>query len=402
MSGSPIEFPTLCLKKNEERRLKAGHLWVYSNEVETAVTPLQNFEPGQAVAIQTHGGKLLGTGYVNPHSLICARLLSRDPAHPFSPLLLLHRLQLALTLRERLYSSPFYRLVYGEADGLPGLIIDRFADVCVVQLTTAGMELCKKHILQGLDTLLKPTGVLWRNDSPIREREGLTRYIEVAAGHVPSNRIIEENKTRFQIPLIEGQKTGWFYDQQDNRHRAIKYMAHQRVLDLYSYVGAWGIQAAAHGAREVLCVDASATALEHLTYNAHLNHVDKQVTSHRGDVFSVLKSLRSARQRFDVIILDPPAFIKSRKNVREGMQGYRRLNEMAMQILEKDGTLISCSCSQLLSQEMLKQLLSQAAMRLNRSLQILEHGQQGPDHPVHPIIPETQYLKALFTRLSPP
>lgn len=400
MSGNLINFPILRLKKNEDRRLKAGHLWIYSNEVETTLTPLQNFKPGQPIAVQTYDGKILGTGYVNPHSLICARLLSRDPAHPFSPLLLLHRLRLALALREGLYSYPFYRLVYGEADGLPGLIIDRFADVYVVQLTTMGMERHKAHILQALETLLKPRGVLWRNDSPIREREGLTRYTEVAVGHVPAEIVIQENKTHFQIPLIEGQKTGWFFDQRDNRYRFIKYVSHKRVLDLYSYVGAWGIQAAIHGAREVLCIDASATALGHLRHNAHLNKVDKRVTSHRADVFSVLKSLRAARQRFDVIVLDPPAFIKSRKDLREGIHGYKKLNKMAMQVLEKDGILISCSCSQLLTQETLKQLLSQSAHGMNRVLQILEQGQQGPDHPVHPAIPETQYLKALFTRPS--
>jgi 23S rRNA (cytosine1962-C5)-methyltransferase len=324
------QFPILRLKKNEERRLKMGHLWVYSNEVETAVTPLQNFAPGQCVAIQTYNGKILGTGYVNPHSLICARLLSRDPAHPFSPLLLVHRLRLALALRERLYPDPFYRLVYGEADGLPGLIIDRFADICVVQLTTAGMELCKANILQGLDTVLKPTAVLWRNDSPIREREGLTRYVEVAAGHVPADKVIEENNTHFKVPLIDGQKTGWFFDQRDNRYRSSKYVAHQRVLDLYSYVGAWGIQAATHNAREVLCVDASALALEYLAYNARLNKVDKQVSARRGNVFSVLKSLHAAQEHFDVVILDPPAFIKSKKDLRAGVRGYCKLNEMAM------------------------------------------------------------------------
>jgi 23S rRNA (cytosine1962-C5)-methyltransferase len=399
MPESP-HFPILRLKKNEERRLRAGHLWVYSNEIETAITPLRNFEPGQPVAIQTHYGKIVGTGYVNPHSLICVRLLSRDPAHPFSPLLLLHRLQLALALRERLYPDPFYRLVYGEADGLPGLIIDRFADICVVQLTTAGMELCKAHILQGLYTVLKPTGVLWRNDSPIREREGLTRYIEVAAGHVPADTVIKENNASFRIPLIDGQKTGWFFDQRENRYRSSKYLAHQRVLDLYSYVGAWGIQAATHKAREVLCVDTSALALEYLAHNARLNNVDQQVTPRREDVFTVLKSLHSAQAYYDVVIVDPPAFIKSKKDLKTGIQGYQKLNEMAMQILQKDGILITCSCSQLLSQDTLKQILFQTALRFNRSLQILEHGQQGPDHPVHPAIPETRYLKTLVTRLS--
>ncbi len=401
ISDSATDFPPLRLRKNEERRLRAGHLWVYSNEVDIDATPLKPFEPGQAVTLQAHNGKALGTGYVNPHSLICARLVSRDPAYPLSPSLLVHRLNVALSLRERLYPQPYYRLVYGEADGLPGLIVDRYADVCVAQLTTAGMERLKEAVLAALVKVLKPTAVVWRNDSPVRELEGLPGYVETALGQPPKMVRLEENSVAFQVPLATGQKTGWFFDQQDNRARLLKYGRERRVLDVFSYLGAWGLQAAVHGAREVWCVDSSARALELLRANAALNAVTDRVNALQGDAFTVLKSLREAREHFDIVILDPPAFIKRRKDFKEGLLAYRRLNELALQLLAKDGLLVSCSCSQQLPAETLEQVILQAVRHLDRSMQILERGQQAPDHPIHPAIPETAYLKAVFARILP-
>ncbi len=400
-SVSLTDFAPLRLRKNEDRRLRAGHLWIYSNEVDVVTTPLRDFQPGQPVTIQASNGKFLGTGYVNPNVLLCARLVSRDPNHPLSPSLLVHRLNVALSLRERLYEKPFYRLVYGEGDGLPGLVVDRYGDVCVVQVTTAGMERLKDDLLAALQKVLKPVAVLWRNDSPTRELEGLERAVADAAGAVPETVEIEEDGLRFQVAPRTGQKTGWFYDQRDNRARLDRYVQGQRVLDVFSYVGAWGVRAAARGAREVLCVDSSATALEQLTANAAFNGVGAQVHAQRGDAFEVLKALRETRERFDVVIVDPPAFVKRRKDFKEGALAYRRLNEMAMQVLERDGILVSCSCSQLLTRETLTQTLLQGARHLDRNLVILEQGQQGPDHPVHPAIPETDYLKVILARVLP-
>jgi 23S rRNA (cytosine1962-C5)-methyltransferase len=401
MPDSATDFPPLRLRKNEERRLRAGHLWVYSNEVDIDATPLKPFEPGQAVTLQAPNGKALGTGYVNPHSLICARLVSRDPTHPLSPSLLAHRLNVALSLRERLYPQPYYRLVYGEADGLPGLIVDRYADVCVAQLTTAGMERLKEAVLAALVKVLKPMAVVWRNDSPVRELEGLPGYVETALGQPPVTVRLEENGVTFQVPLATGQKTGWFFDQRDNRARLLKYGRERRVLDVFSYLGAWGLQAAVHGAREVWCVDSSARALELLHANAALNAVSDRVNALQGEAFTVLKSLRQAREHFDIVILDPPAFIKRRKDFKEGLLAYRRLNELALQLLAKDGLLVSCSCSQQLPAETLEQVILQAVRHLDRSMQILERGQQAPDHPIQPAIPETAYLKAVFARILP-
>lgn len=400
MTSTTPDLAPVRLKKNEDRRIRAGHLWVFSNEVDVEATPLTGFEPGQPVSIQTNTGKELGTGYANPHSLICARLVSRDKSHPFTASLIVHRLKVALALRERLYAEPFYRLVYGEGDSLPGLVIDRYGDVCVVQITTAGMERMKDEILSALEKTVRPTAVLWRNDSAIRELEGLERYVETALGEVPETIVLEENGVSFTVPLASGQKTGWFYDQRDNRARIHRYAKGLRVLDLFSYVGSWGVQAAVAGADKVLCVDASATAQEGVLINAKTNGVENNVEAVRGDAFDVLKAMRAEGEHFDLVIADPPAFMKRRKDAKKGAEAYRRLNEMAMQVLARDGLLVSCSCSHHLSRSALGKHLLQASRHLDRNAQFLEQGYQGPDHPIHPAIPETEYLKVIFSRIT--
>ena len=396
----PATLTPLRLKKNEERRLRAGHLWVYSNEVDTARTPLTAFAPGQPVRIEAANGKPLGTGYVNPHSLICARLVSRDPGHVLDRSLLVHRLNVALSLRERLYARPYYRLVHGEGDALPGLIVDRYGDVLVVQLTTAGMEQVRDALIDALEKVLKPTGILLRNDSPVRALEGLHNYVE-EIGRVPPQVDLEENGTHFRAHLQTGQKTGWFYDQRENRARLARYVNGLRVLDLFSYAGGWGVQMACAGAREVLCVDTSPEALMQVAVNAGLNGVEARVQTRRGDAFDVLRELREAREQFDVVVLDPPAFIKRKKDVKAGIEAYQRINQQAMQVLAKDGILVTASCSYHLEAGTLQQLVLAAARHLDRSVQILERGRQGPDHPTHAAIPETEYLKALYCRVLP-
>lgn len=402
---NPAESPAtplapLRLKKNEERRLRAGHLWVYSNEVDTARTPLTAFAPGQPVLIEAANGKALGNGYVNPHSLICARLVSRDPTHALGRSLLVHRLNVALALRERLYAQPYYRLVHGEGDALPGLVVDRYGDVLVVQFTTAGMEQARDAVLDALHKVCKPAGVLLRNDSPIRALEGLHNYVEVI-GAVPDQIELDENGTRFRVSVQAGQKTGWFYDQRENRARLARYVRDMRVLDLFSYVGGWGVQAACAGAREVVCVDASQDALAQVAVNAELNGVQGRVHTRKGDAFDVLRELREAREHFDVVVLDPPAFIKRKKDVKAGIEAYQRINQQAMQVLARDGILVSASCSYHLEAETLQQTVLAAARHIDRSVQILERGRQGADHPVHAAIPETEYLKALYCRILP-
>ncbi len=393
-------LPPLRLKKNEERRVRAGHVWVYSNEVDNGVTPLKAFTPGQAVQIQAHNGKSVGNGYVNPASLICARLVSRDPAYVLDRSLIVHRLKVALSLRELLFDRPFYRLVYGESDQLPGLVIDRYGDVCVVQLTTAGMEAVREQVLEALDKVIHPKGVVLRGDSSIRKFEGLDSYVETL-GEVPEQVMVEESGLKFEVSLQEGQKTGWFYDQRMNRQRLRAYSKDKRVLDVFSYVGGWGLQAAAGGAGEVFCVDASESALDRLHASAEANNFGDTVASIQGDAFEVLAQLRADQERFDVVVLDPPAFIKRRKDGKAGEQAYHRINQMGMQVLKKDGILVTASCSHHLAEDQFQKILLQSSRHLDRSLQILERGHQAPDHPVHPAIPETSYLKALFCRVLP-
>jgi 23S rRNA (cytosine1962-C5)-methyltransferase len=398
MPAAPL--PVLMLKKNEERRLLAGHLWVYSNEVDTRSTPLNAFEPGTAVDIQSSTGRSLGTGYINPHSLICARLMTRRRGARFDEAFFVERLQTALALREALYAQPYYRLVYGEGDALPGLIIDRYGAAVVMQITTAGMERCRAEILGALRRVLDIRGVLLRNDAPVRELERLDSALETV-GEVPEIIRLEEGGVRFEVPLGAGQKTGWFFDQRGSRLAMHKYVAGRRVLDVFSYVGAWGLQAARAGAVEVCCVDASAMARDVLRRNVAANGLEACVQVESGDAFDAMGALQAAGRQFDVVMVDPPAFIKRRKDIPAGERAYQRLNRHALQLLAPGGFLISSSCSMHLAVDRLQQLLLQAARDSDRRLQILERGFQGVDHPVHPVIPETAYLKTLFCRALP-
>lgn len=392
---------TLKLKPHEDRRLREGHLWIYSNEVDVAATPLKHFAAGAQVRVEDSKGKCLGIATVNPNALICARLVSRDEKYPLNKSLLVHRLQIALGLREALYPRPFYRLVYGDSDFLPGLVIDRFGDVCVVQIATAGMEAVKDDIVEALQKVLAPAGILFKNDGKMREVEGLPSYVEVAAGAVPAEVLLEENGVKFLAPVQSGQKTGWFYDHRDARAALAHWVQGKRVLDVFSYVGGWGVQAAVFGASHVTCVDASASAVELIGRNAALNGVADKVTALQGDAFEILASLKQSGEKFDVIVLDPPAFITRRKDHKNGLLAYRRANELAMRLLNREGMLVSASCSLHLSREELVDVVRGASRHIDRLAQIVHHGHQAGDHPVHPAIPETEYLKAVFTRVLP-
>jgi 23S rRNA (cytosine1962-C5)-methyltransferase len=391
----------LYLKKNAERRLRAGHLWIYSNEIDVNRSPLTNFESGQLITIIAHNNKVLGTGYINSKSLISARLISRDSQTFLNRALIRQRLKTALALRNYLFNKPFYRLVYGESDNLPGLVIDRFGEVIVIQITTAGMERIRADILTAVEEVLNPTAIIWRNDSAMRTLEGLENYVEIATGNLPTQEItIEENGVTFQIPLLTGQKTGWFYDHRMNRARLNSYVNQLRVLDVFSYIGSWGIQAAVAGAKAVSCIDTSQLALEYVKLNATLNAVTERVQTIQGDAFETLKLLRQEQQTFDLIILDPPAFIKRKKDQTEGEQAYWRINQLALQLLTPTGILISASCSLHLTPTVFLDLIQGASLKVNRQLQLLERGHQGPDHPIHPAMPETDYLKAFIFKIN--
>lgn len=389
----------LRLKKNEDRRLRAGHVWIFSNEIDTSSTPLKQFSPGEEVLVEASDKSILGVAYVNPNSLIAARLYSRWSQDRLNTEFFAQRISSALQSRERLYSKPYYRLIFGESDRLPGLIVDRFNDVLSVQINTAGMEKQTDNIIVALtSTLPDITSILLRNDSPMRLQEGLENYITAGFGEPPEKILIEENNALFQASLWQGQKTGWFYDHRLNRTRLKEYVPQKRVLDVFSYLGAWGIQAANYGANEVICIDASPLAAASIKENAELNHVADKVNAIQADAFDALKQLAINKELFDVIILDPPAFVKKQKDKKEGLLAYQRINEAALKLLTPNGILISCSCSMHVEYNDLVQAIRRANQRHSFDIQILERGHQSPDHPVHLAIPETDYLKMIIVR----
>lgn len=389
----------LRLKRGEERRLSSGHLWVFSNEIDSDATPLSAFAPGDHARITSQRGQFLGHAYVNPHALICARILSRDAARPIDRDLIHTRLRAALTLRERLYRDPYYRLVFGESDGLPGLVLDRYGDVLVGQIATAGMEALKEAVTEAVHALLSPAGLYWKNDSAARQLESLPQLAETGFGEIPAEITAIEAGSRFTAPLTQGQKTGWFYDQAHNRARLVRYLwPGARVLDVCSYVGAWGVTALKAGAAAASCIDSSETALDFARRNAQANEVPLQTI--RADAFEAMKALHEHGERFDVVVLDPPAFIKRKKDIPQGQAAYRKLNQLALALIDREGLLVSCSCSYHLAPEELVTAIQTAARHAGRFVQILESGGQSPDHPVHPAIPETRYLKAFFCRVT--
>jgi 23S rRNA (cytosine1962-C5)-methyltransferase len=392
-------LPELRLRRGEDRRLRAGHLWVFSNEVDTAATPMSGFQPGALVRLTSDREQFLGYAYVNPHALICARILSRSPALVPDQSLLAHRLKVALSLRERLYRAPYYRLVFGESDGLPGLVLDRFGDVVVGQIATVGMEAMRADLEGAIDKLLAPRALVWKNDGGARDLEQLPRQLLSGIGKIPEELTLQEGELKFTVPLATGQKTGWFYDQTANREALRRFLPPgARVLDVCSYAGGWAISALRAGAREAICVDSSEAALACAQRNATAN--GHAVGVRQGDAFDVLDEMHRAGERFDVIVLDPPAFIKRKKDLPRGQAAYRKLNQLALRLLERDALLVSCSCSFHLEAGELVQLIQSAARQTSRFLQIMAVGGQSPDHPMHPAIPETRYLKAYFCRVT--
>lgn len=390
-------LPLLRLNPNAERRLRVGHAWVFSNEVDTTRTPLKGLTPGQLVNVVDARARSVGTAYVNPNSLIAARLLTRHADAVIDLDWVLRRLTVARDLRDSIYPEPFYRLVYGESDGLPGLVVDRYDDVLVMQVATAGMDRLQPLVVQALQSLFEPRGILLRNDGGARELEALPVTVETM-GEVPDKLQVIESGVRFEVLARSGQKTGWFYDQRDNRDRLARYVRGARVLDVFSYVGAWGVRALAAGAQSVTCVDSSQVALDLAQANAQLNGFELE--ARRGDALDQLKLLRAEGRQFDVVVVDPPALIKRKKDHEAGLEHYAALNRAAMQVLAPGGTLVACSCSFHLAPEDLQRVLLREVRHAQGRLMILEQGGQGPDHPVHPAIPETRYLKAFFCRLA--
>ena len=395
----PEPTPILRLRKNEERRLKAGHDWIYANEVDTGETPVKDLPAGAAALVQDARGKSLGRALLSPHSLIVGRLYSRDPEQEPSRSFFKKRIEQALALRETLFSEPGYRLIHGEADGLPGLVVDRYRDTLVMQAGTAGMEAHLDTVASALDAVINPANIVVRNEAGVRELEALPLYTKALKGEVPEEVHLHENGGHFVAPLREGQKTGWFFDHRAARARMAPLAKGARVLDVFAYCGGWGVQAALAGAREVTGVDSSGLALDFMHRNAELNGVGDRLRTLEGDAVAAMKELIADGEKFDLVILDPPAFIKRRKDFKNGLAGYHAINELAVRLVKPGGYLVSASCSMHLPADKLLDVVRASARHIDRALQVIGQEGQGPDHPIQPAMPETAYLKSWFTRL---
>jgi 23S rRNA (cytosine1962-C5)-methyltransferase len=390
-------LPAIHLQAGRSRRLRAGHPWVYSNEI-VMDQSAKALPPGGLVRIVDAGGEVLGVGTFNPHSLIAIRALSREPEAVVDRAFLAARLKRALALRETLFDGPYYRLVHAEADGLGGLVIDRFGDAVTIEANTAGMELLLPEILGALDEIVAPATVLVKNDSPVRKLEGLELYDKVAKGELSAPIELVENGVRFLADLTTGQKTGWFYDQRDNRAAVAKVAKGRTVIDFYTYAGGFALQAAKAGASRVTAVDRSESSLALATKSAELNGLPLETV--RADAFAEMERLANAGRRFGVVVTDPPAFVKSKKDLAAGAKGYRKMARLAAGLVEPGGFLLVASCSHHMSAENFAEEVRHGLSNAQRTGRILRSAGAGADHPLHPSLPESAYLKALLLQLD--
>jgi 23S rRNA (cytosine1962-C5)-methyltransferase len=368
---------------------------VFSNEIADSI---HDFEPGSWVEVLTAKGVSLGAGYINPASLIAVRLVcppGKKPDEKFFRQTLLE----AASLRQFLYpGAESCRVVFGESDGLPGLVVDRYGEVLVYQAGTVGMAGMEELMRQLLLDLFRPAALVFRNDSPSRALEGLAPEKGVACGRVTGNIPISIDGTRYLVDVLGGQKTGMYLDQRDNRNAAKHWMKGKRVLDLFCYNGAWGLSAAAGGAAEVIGVDQSVDAVDQARRNAELNGFGDRSSFIAADVFDYLK--RIARASFDVIVLDPPAFAKTRSAVTEAAKGYTDINRRALLALKPGGILITCSCSYHMSEELFREVLISAGQASGKKLRLLQVSGQSLDHPALLAMPETRYLKCFVVQAA--
>ena len=395
----PKTRPSVMLLPGRHRRAESGHPWIYSNEVRMDAAA-KALVPGALVTLRRADGSALGVGMFNPHSLLAVRLLGRDCGRAIGRRFLARRIGRALRLRERLFETPYYRLVHAEADGLPGLVVDRFAGVLAVQANAAGMARLEPLILDALDALLTPAAMVLRNDSPARALEGLSRETRMAKSTLTGPVLVHENGAVFGADLLGGQKTGWFFDQRDNRRFIAELSRDARVLDLYCFTGGFAIQAARARAAAVLGVDSSEPALDLAADAATRNGVAQICVFRRGDAFAETARLAALGERFDLVIADPPAFAKSRKEVGAALRGYRKLTRLAASVTANRGTLFLASCSHSVGEPEFAEAVRRGLADAGRDGRILRTAGAAADHPVHPALPETAYLKTMTLALD--
>jgi 23S rRNA (cytosine1962-C5)-methyltransferase len=399
VTDEPATRPEVRLLPGRSKRAEHGHPWIYSNEI-VLDGAAKALPPGTLVTAVTGEDRRLGVASFNPHALIALRLLDRDPGRRVDAGFVASRLSRALEIRERLFAEPFYRLVHAEADGLPGLIVDRYGSALVCQLNSAGMALLEPVVLEALDRVLRPGLVVLRNDGSGRQPEGLEAETRVVRGELPERWTLRENGGVFVTSLAGSQKTGWFFDQRPNRAFMAGLASGASVLDVYAYAGGFGVLAALRGARSVTLVDRSEAALALALESAAANGVESRVVARRGDAFETLEALGAAKERFDMVILDPPAFVKSRKDLGAGSRAYRKLVRLGAAATGRRGYLFAASCSHNMPLEAFEEAVRQGLADAGRPGRILHVGFAGPDHPVHPALPESAYLKAVALALD--
>jgi len=385
----------IILKKNEDRRIVSGHPWVFSNEIrETKGNPAI----GDVVELLAASGLTLGIGFYNPHSLISFRLLSLS-IEEIDSSFFQKRIADALALRTMLYpGQQTFRVVHGEGDFLPGLIIDKFNEYLVAQTFSYGMDVRLDIICDVLNSLLHPTGIVERNESPLRLLENLPQKKGILRGSVQPTTIVE-NDLRYSVNLLEGQKTGFFLDQSSNRLAIRRFSQGAKVLDCYCNDGGFSLNAARGGATSVVGIDSSEQAVHNAAANAALNGIST-ARFVQADVFEELQFLQERDESFDVIVLDPPSFTKSRKNVQTAKKGYKELHVRAFHVLKKAGILLTASCSHHIEPDVFLDLIHEASQKAGRQLQLLDWRGAAPDHPTLPAVPETRYLKFGIFRVN--
>ncbi|MFQ5973317.1 MAG: class I SAM-dependent rRNA methyltransferase [Alphaproteobacteria bacterium] len=392
-------LPLVRMKEGRERRLKAGHPWAYANEIEMDADA-RALPPGTLTRIARGDGTALGVGFFNPHPLIAFRLISREPDSDVGAALFARRLRRALDVRERLYRVPHYRLIHAEADGFPGLVVDRFGDTAVLQINTAGIELLTDDLLQALDEVLCPRTVVLRNDSTVRRLEALDTYVRIVKGNVNGLTEVLENGCVFFADVVSGQKTGWFFDQRDNRAFIAALARGKRMADFYCFSGGFGVAAAAAGAASVRAYDRSQPALDLACQAAEANRVGERCRFERGNAFHTMHRLADGGEVFDAVVVDPPAFVKTRKDVYSGMRGYRKLARLAAGLVAPGGILLVASCSHHVDLASFSEQVRRGLADAGRGGRVLRTAGAAPDHPVHPFLPESAYLKAQVLQLD--
>ena len=385
------------LKRKIASRIASGHPWIFANEVDRVE---DRPEPGEIVEVYFADGKFAGKGYFNQQSQIVVRLLTHDKKTEINDTFFLNKLQSCWEYRQQLGYTENCRLVFGEADGLPQLIIDKFNDYFVIQTLALGMDLWKPALIKAINTLFQPKGIYERNDVPVRELEGLSQQKGFLSEPFDTKIIIRENGLKFHVDLENGQKTGYFLDQQDNRRAIQNIVKGAEVLGAFTYTGTFEIHAAHYGAQSVLGLDISENAVMQANKNAELNGLQHIVHFETANAFDVLKQWSKEEKRYDVVMLDPPAFTKSRATIQKAITGYKEINLRGMKLVRPGGFLVTSSCTNLVQPDLFLQIIDMAAKDARRRIRQVTYQTQSSDHPIHWNMENTHYLKFLIVEVG--